>query len=337
MRLQGLDMGIDLDGGAELGGDCAFQAVGYVMRLAEREPAVDFQVERDRQAILQVVDGHMMDGKRAVARDDHDAIDHGLVVERHRIGGDGRLGAGQMLANGGGDLLLERADAIERHRAADGDGEIDECLFADGAGAHLLDRDHARYLRGGGGDLLGGACRRHVGKGVDGAPAEPPAGKADQDRHRQRGNRIRPPQSERARRQVRSARPARPTGRMKNAAHRLPAPGFWSPWRCATARASGRNRPDRHRDHPERPGIGDHRVLFMFDQALDRFPNHHARQQEQQRGFRQRRDAFELSVAVLMLFVGRLAGNAHREHRSSPWRRDRSANGRPPTRSPASR
>ena len=82
MRLQRLDMGFDLDGGAELGGDRAFQPVGYVMRLAEREPAVDLQVERDRQAILQVVHGHMMDGERAVARDHHNAIEHGLVVER---------------------------------------------------------------------------------------------------------------------------------------------------------------------------------------------------------------------------------------------------------------
>src|SRR5665811_1077460 len=63
------------------------------------------------------------------------------------------------------------------------------------ARAHLLDRDHAGDFRRYGGDFLGGAFRRHIGEGVDGAATEPPAGDADQDRDRQRGRRIRPPQA----------------------------------------------------------------------------------------------------------------------------------------------
>ena len=38
--------------------------------------------------------------------------------------------------------------------------KIDEGLFADGAGAHLIDRDHAGHFRGDGGDLFGGARGR---------------------------------------------------------------------------------------------------------------------------------------------------------------------------------
>ena len=68
---------------------------------------------------------------------------------------------------------------------------------------------------------------------------------------------------------------------------------------------------DRYRDHAEGPGIGDHGVLFVLGQALDGFPNHNARKQEQQRGFAERGDAFEFSMSVLMLRVGRLAGDAH--------------------------
>ena len=97
MRLQRLDVGIDFHAGAELGGDRAFQSVRQGVGLAQRELAVHFQVERDRQPVLQVVHRHVMHGERAVARDHHDAVEHGLVVERHRIGGDGRLGARHLL------------------------------------------------------------------------------------------------------------------------------------------------------------------------------------------------------------------------------------------------
>ena len=48
-------------------------------------------------------------------------------------------------------------------------------------------------------------------------------------------------------------------------------------------------------------------------QPLHRFPDHHAREQEQQRRLGERRDALDLAVAVLMLGVGRLAGKPHRE------------------------
>ncbi len=62
---------------------------------------------------------------------------------------------------------------------------------------------------------------------------------------------------------------------------------------------------------PKAQTVAIDRVLFMLDQALDRFPDHHAREQEQQRGFRQRRDALDLAVTVMVFLVGRLAGNAH--------------------------
>ena len=52
-------------------------------------------------------------------------------------------------------------------------------------------------------------------------------------------------------------------------------------------------------------------MVLMLGQALDRFPDHHAGEQEQQRGFRQRRNALDLAVAVLVFFVGRLSGNTH--------------------------
>ena len=49
------------------------------------------------------------------------------------------------------------------------------------------------------------------------------------------------------------------------------------------------------------------------EQPLHGFESHAGGEQKQQRGFGQRRHAFDLAVAVLMLGIGRLAGNAHRD------------------------
>ena len=216
-----------------------------------------------------------------------------------------------LLADRGGDRVLDRAHAVERQRAADRDGQIDEGFFADGAGAHLLDRDHARHFRGDGGDLLGGALRRRVGERVDGAPSEPPAGDADQHRDHQRGGGIRPTKAEPHAAQADQHRQRGPQiGRkMQRVGFQRLAPRLFGGAR-QRARAEEIDH-DRHRDHAERPGIRDHHVLFVLGQALDRFPDHHAREQEQQRRFRQRRNALDLAVAVMVFLVGRLAGNAH--------------------------
>ena len=55
------------------------------------------------------------------------------------------------------------------------------------------------------------------------------------------------------------------------------------------------------------------RVRLRADEPLHGFPDHHAREQEQQGGFGKRRHALHLAVAVLVVGVGRLAGNAHGE------------------------
>ena len=51
--------------------------------------------------------------------------------------------------------------------------------------------------------------------------------------------------------------------------------------------------------------------VLLAEEAPDRLVDDDAGEKEQQRGLRQRRDAFELAVPVMMLFVGRFAGNPH--------------------------
>jgi len=49
-RLQRLDVGFDFHFGAEFRAQRRLQAVGDLMRLAERKVSIDFEIERDRQA-----------------------------------------------------------------------------------------------------------------------------------------------------------------------------------------------------------------------------------------------------------------------------------------------
>jgi hypothetical protein len=90
--LQRLDVGFDLDFGPQLVAHRLLEAVGDLVRAAERQAPVHFEVERDRQSTADRVHGDMMDGEPAVARDHHDPLEHGLVVESARFGVDGGLG-----------------------------------------------------------------------------------------------------------------------------------------------------------------------------------------------------------------------------------------------------
>ncbi len=123
-----------------------------------------------------------MNGEAAVARDHHDALAHGFVVERARLGGDRHFGLRQFGADGARQPLLDGGDAVERQRAADADAEIDEQHRAGRPRAHALDGNDAGHLARDRGDALADAGRRGVGQRIDGAPAEPPAGDADEDR-----------------------------------------------------------------------------------------------------------------------------------------------------------
>jgi hypothetical protein len=55
------------------------------------------------------------------------------------------------------------------------------------------------------------------------------------------------------------------------------------------------------------------RMGVAAEQPLRRLPDDDAREQEQERGFRERGNALDLAVPVMVLPVGRLARQAHRE------------------------
>ena len=96
-----------------------------------------------------VVHGDVMHRERLVARDHHDALLHGLVVERARRRSSTLTSARGISARiASATVVLERLDAVERQRAADRHDDLDEQLVADRPHAHAVDRDHAADPRG---------------------------------------------------------------------------------------------------------------------------------------------------------------------------------------------
>ena len=208
--------------------------------------------------------------------------------------------------------ILERAYAVERQGAADRDPEVDEGLFADRAGAYLLDSDDAGNFGGDGRDFVGGTRRRNVGQRIDGA-----SGRAASRQSRRAppppAPRRNPPTAARnARRPGQSARPGTTTGRMKNAAHRLRARGSTFFPRFATTRGRGKNQPrsirrsrrrptrwPRRHDPHARPGVWSASQITTPDRRNNSAVSASAE------------NALDFAMPIVVFFVRRLAGNAH--------------------------
>src|SRR5262249_39676283 len=114
--LQRLDMGFDLDAWAQLLADGLFESGCHIMGPAGGKGAVQLEIERNRESSADRMYGDVMNSERAVARNHHDALEHRLVVQRPRVGGDGHLGGGTVAAYCLNDALFERRQAVERQR-----------------------------------------------------------------------------------------------------------------------------------------------------------------------------------------------------------------------------
>ena len=134
---------------------------------AQRKLSVYLEVERHRQLVPEFMDRDMVHRERTIARNHHDTIEYGLVIERDRVGGNHRLGARYLFADRSGDVIFECAHPIEWQRTADRYAEVDERLLANSTRAHLCDPDHSRYARRNSGDFFRCSGRCSVGKGID--------------------------------------------------------------------------------------------------------------------------------------------------------------------------
>src|SRR5262249_30979170 len=196
LRLQRLDMGIDLDVLAELRADVALEVVGDVVGVAQRHFAVDLEVDADDQLFAEVVHRDVVHGKAGIAGDHHDALAQALIVARHRYRGEGQIGIAERLANGGLRLALDLLDAVDRIGARHLCDSVDEIGRADHAHAHALDADDAGYRADRGFRPLGYAFGSAVEQGFDGGAGHLQAEKADHHGNRDGSYRVAPPEAE---------------------------------------------------------------------------------------------------------------------------------------------
>ena len=101
-------MGVDLHLRSQLLADRVFEPACDIVGGAERKRSVDFEIEGDREPSFDRMHGDVMHRKRPVARYHHDPFEHGLVIERARLGGYRHLGGRPFGAHGFDDAVLEQ-------------------------------------------------------------------------------------------------------------------------------------------------------------------------------------------------------------------------------------
>src|SRR5262245_29734540 len=196
LRLQRLDMGVDLDVLAELLADVALEVVGDVVGVDQRHLAVDLEVDADDQLFAEVVHRDVVHGKAGIAGDHHDALTHALVVAGYRHRGKGEIGVAERLADGGLRLALDLLDAVDRIGARHFCDGVDEIGRPDHAHAHALDADDARYPADRGFRLLGYAFGGAIEQGFDGGAGHLQAEEAYHHGNRDGSHRVAPPEAE---------------------------------------------------------------------------------------------------------------------------------------------
>ncbi len=304
-------MGLYLDIGSQFLARRIFQAGRDIVGCGEMHAAVDFKIDRYREPPLDGLHRDVMDGEPAVARDHHDALAHGLVVQRARLGGDGNFRLGDAGLNCPRQPVLDGGNAIERKRAADRDTDIDKQHRARRPGAHPLDSDNPRDTPRDRRHLLADAFRRRVRQTIQGATSQAPGCDANEDRHDNGCRRVGPRIPERDTTQPDQDRDRGP--HVGAEMQRIGLECFAGGLPGHTPQRAGPIKVDRDRAGDDGEGAGGRfdGVVLRTDKPPSRLPDHHRGQQKQQRGFGQRAHALDLAVAVLMLGVRGLAGNAN--------------------------
>ena len=181
-----------------------------------------------------------------------------------------------------------------------------------GAQLDVLDRDHAGNPRDGRAQPVGQPLRGAVGERSQRFPAEPEAGIGDEQRDAHGRQRVALPESVGVGDQAdqHQRRADQIGGEMHGVGGERLAAGLFR------HRAQGEEPPAVHHDGDHQHAIGPPRGLHGLParaQPPHGCEQHVDREPREQPGLYQRRERFELAVAVMVAFVGGLVGLAHRE------------------------
>jgi len=129
-HFQGLDMRLDFDVGAEFVLDGGFELRRDIVRVGEGHAPVDFEIERHRGPLANLVDGDMVHEEPPPRGDQLHPLQHRFVIERQRVGGERQRRLRPSAGDRIGDVGFDRRDALERQRARDEQAKVADGLRA---------------------------------------------------------------------------------------------------------------------------------------------------------------------------------------------------------------
>ena len=112
-----LDVGLDLDALADFVSDGVLELGGKRMGVAERHRPIDFEIEGDRLAPFDLLDGDVVHRQAAPGCNHQHPLEDRFVVELERVGGNGEIGLWPSPGDARLQLGLDRGDALERQGA----------------------------------------------------------------------------------------------------------------------------------------------------------------------------------------------------------------------------
>ena len=201
---------------------------------------------------------------------------------------------------------------VQGQSARDKDGHLAEALRSARPQAQFAEFHHARHLCDQRGDAVAGPLGGGIEQRIQRLAPEAPARDGNETGDADRRQRIaiaeaehRGPEAEQH-----QARSGQVGGEMQCIRRQRLAAGLLGDLAQGTDAIDVDG--DRHQQHREGKR-GWFEMAAAFGESLDRLHHHDAGQHEQDHGFRQRRQALELSVAVVMLPVGGFVGRADGE------------------------
>lgn len=267
---------------------------------------------------MNLVSRELVDEQVLALGDGADFVEQGFGGMGARLHVDDHVGVGECFLDRGFDLVGDLVDALKGGGAGDGNGDVDEGAVAGAAGADAVDAEHAVDAGGGGFYLGADAGGRSVGEDVHAALGEAKTDVEHGCGHDQRRHRVgvaQPGDAEAL---------AGPDGGEAEEHHQrgpqvggeVEGVGFEGLGVVLAGHAhqgAGAEPVDAEREEKDQEGEEGGLDLDPVDEAMDGFPDDPGAGDEEQRGLEDGAEVFELGVAVGVVGVGGLVGDADGE------------------------
>jgi len=309
-------MDIHASAGRSGGADVFLELRGLAMGFAKAGGVADFEMELDKEMAVELVSGERVDAQTAALGESADGLEDVLAERSARLDVDDDVG-GNDFADAPLDLFAGGVGLLEAGAARDGDGDIDKIALAGAAGANALGFENAGSLADRLGNAVAEAAGGGVQKSVEGAPAEAgaePKNDAGDDESGERVERAEPGNAETHAEP--SAGDAEDDDKgAPNVGGKMEGVGFEGVagiFGGDAAEGTGAKEINAHGEAEDEDGRQTGTDMNgVEEEALEGFPNDVESGDEEETGLNKGGEIFDLAVAIKMLGIGGLIGNAN--------------------------